>query len=353
MRWVPWTRGHGAARRKRRGRGHPLLGHRATGVLVLMLSFLLLGGCTLGASGQLAGSLTLGLAAKAEPRLPGCTHAAPVALGMSAMQRLYVGSGWRTYLLHVPTTYSRATPQPLVLIFHGHGSNPTHFEQSTRFSALADQRDFIAVYPQGAVGKDGQTGWDTHRGRDPATNDIAFVAALLAHLRGQLCIDPERVYAAGFSNGGGMVAELACALPGQFAAVAVVSGDFYPQPGACSLSRPLPILEIHGTADTVNPYDGSSGLHYMSVPEWVTGWVARDGCTGEAVAATAGLVESLDWRACRQGAEVLHVRLIGGKHVWPGGTVPAGAPAADQQYGATNAIWAFCSAHTLPETTSA
>lgn len=350
MGWVPWTRGRVAevcARASQAGK------HRAAGVLVVILYFLFLGGCSVGATGQLAGAVALRPVAPGGPASVGCAHAPPLAPGVSAIQGLRVGPTWRTYLLHVPRTYSTTKPQPLVLLFHGHGSNASHFEQVTGFSALADQHDIIAVYPQGVVGQDGQTGWDTHRGRDPTTDDVAFVSALLARLHGQLCIDPGRVYAAGFSNGGGMTATLACTLPEPFAAVAVVSGDFYPQPGGCHPSRPLAILEIHGTADALNPYDGSSDLRYPSVADWVAGWVARDGCVGAPTTATTGQVVSLDWAACRSAAQVLHVRLVGGKHIWPGGNVPAGAPAVDRAYDASAAIWAFFAAHSLPGTTTA
>lgn len=350
MRWVLWTRGHGA--RERNG-GRQSRKRRSTRVLFLVLFSLLLAAGSFGASGQLAGAVTVAPVATGGPNTSGCTHAPPVAPGVSGMRRLRVGSQWRTYLLHVPTTYRRSQPQPLVLLFHGHGSNASHFEQVTRFSALADQRDVIVVYPQGAVGQDGQTGWDTHRGRDPTTNDVAFVSALLAALRGQVCVDTRRIYAAGFSNGGGMTAELACALPEPFAAIAVVSGDFYPQPGGCHPSRPLAIIEIHGTADKINPYDGSSHLSYPSVAAWVTNWVARNGCVGAPLTTITGLTVSLDWATCRAGAEVLHVRLIGGSHVWPGGIMPASAPAVDRAYDATGAIWAFFAAHALPGTVTA
>jgi hypothetical protein len=48
-------------------------------------------------------------------------------------------------------------------------------------------------------------------------------------------------------------ADLACDLAGRVASVAVVSGALYAEPGECRPSRPVPLLDIHGTDDPVVP----------------------------------------------------------------------------------------------------
>ena len=60
-----------------------------------------------------------------------------------------VGSLTRSYIVHVPSSYDGSKPMPVVLVFHGGGSNA---EQMIRFCGLnekADEVGFIAVYPSG------------------------------------------------------------------------------------------------------------------------------------------------------------------------------------------------------------
>jgi hypothetical protein len=96
---------------------------------------------------------------------------------------------------------------------------------------------------------------------------------------------PDRAVPAG----GGVVAGMACDLAGRVASVAVVSGALYAEPGECRPSRPVPLLDIHGTADPVVPYGGRTPtvewpLPMPPVPTWLAGWATRDGCPGDPAA---------------------------------------------------------------------
>ncbi|TKA75674.1 hypothetical protein B0A49_06582 [Cryomyces minteri] len=99
-------------------------------------------------------------------------------------------------------------------------------------------------------------------------NDIGFTADLLDHIESRYCIDRSRIYATGFSNGGGLVGLLACndALAHRIAAFAASSGAYYkdealnePLFGDCQADRvPTPFLEFHGSKDPVIHYDGDN-----------------------------------------------------------------------------------------------
>lgn len=269
-------------------------------------------------------------------------------LGASGLQSLRVGAMTRTYWLHIPRGYRARTPQPLVMLFHGHGMVAQHFEQYTGFSHVADTYDFIAVYPQGALGPGGHTGWNTYRAYDPHVNDLRFIQALVPHLESELCVSSRRIYAAGFSNGGGFTGVLACAMSRTFAAAAVVSGDFYPLPTGCHPSRPISLLEIHGTADTINPYDGSKNLRYPSVESWVADWAVRDDCVGSPAEHDVPWMVTQQWGACPSGVSVEHVGLLGGVHVWPRQSLPPSEPVSDRAFDATQVIWTFFAAHARP-----
>jgi poly(3-hydroxybutyrate) depolymerase len=55
----------------------------------------------------------------------------------------------RTYLIHIPTSYSSDKPAPLIFSFHGRGKNASSQEELSQFSNEAWNPDGIAVYPQG------------------------------------------------------------------------------------------------------------------------------------------------------------------------------------------------------------
>src|SRR6266550_6864087 len=242
----------------------------------------------------------------------GCGKPAPFAPGLSKNETIISGRYERLYRIHLPSGYHSSTPQPLVLNFHGHGSTAATQEKLTKLSLLANQQDFIAVYPQGMIGPDHQSGWATGPVWDPHVNDVLFVSDLLNSLQTRLCIDPLRIYAMGFSNGGGMTNVLACTLAGRLAAFAPVSGSYPAYPGGCHPVRPVSLLEFHGTADRIVPYNGSQSRQLPSILAWLQGWATRDGCTmGPTIFYTQGNVSGLEWKDCRASATVVHFRLQG------------------------------------------
>jgi polyhydroxybutyrate depolymerase len=275
----------------------------------------------------------------------GCGKPALISPGTSANEVMLSGGIMRLYRLHIPRGYLPTRKYALVLSFHGHGSNASAQERLTGFSALADQQGFLAAYPQGTVGPDGRTGWATGPRKDPIVDDVGFVDDLLTLLQAKLCVDPERIYATGFSNGGGMTAMLACMMADRFAAFAAVSGSYYPLPGGCDPGRPVSILEIHGTADKTVPYNGSLLLHLPPIPEWLSGWAARDGCASAPTTFFQhGNITGEQWSGCRAGASVVHYRIAGGKHSWPG-TFPALNSA--RPFCTCELLWSFLEAHSL------
>jgi poly(3-hydroxybutyrate) depolymerase len=77
-----------------------------------------------------------------------CTPARPHLSG-SSTETIATSDGQRTYILHVPPSYTGGTSVPLVLDIHGATSNASSQELYSGFSAKADTAGFIVVYPQG------------------------------------------------------------------------------------------------------------------------------------------------------------------------------------------------------------
>lgn len=106
-------------------------------------------------------------------------------------------------------------------------------------------------------------------------DDEAFVRAVVAHVAATACVDLNRVYLTGMSQGGMMTSWLYSRAGDLFAAFAPLAGtnprDFYANPPTSDTDAS--VLFVHGTSDNVVPHDGRSandGYYYMSVLDEVT-----------------------------------------------------------------------------------
>jgi polyhydroxybutyrate depolymerase len=330
---------------------HCLTRHRfAIGALVFAL--FLVTACQRGTTGSATTATTTTGASSTIVATPivttGCGKTAPIAAGTSATQTLTSGGLARTYILHVPAGYQPDKSLPLVLDFHGHTSTDSAQEGYSQFSPLADQQGFLVVYPQGTIGPDHQTGWGTYGASDPKVNDVLFVSDLITKVQGQLCVDAQRIFATGISNGGGMTNLLACAMAGRIAAFAPVSGAFYPIPGGCQPSRPAPMMEFHGTSDPLVFYNGRPLVQLPPIPTWLQGWATLDGCTsGPTTFFQQADVTGEQWSGCKSNSAVIHYRIQGGGHTWPGAIPVPVLGATTHTINATMLMWQFFQAHPL------
>jgi polyhydroxybutyrate depolymerase len=232
--------------------------------------------------------------------------------------------GVRTALLQMPRT-ARAQA-PLVLAFHGTGANGPFMKGYSGLGSLAEREGFVVAYPTSERDPDQWSLDENRRGDD----DLALVDALIARLVDLGCADPTRVYAVGVSNGGRFATRLACDRSDRIAAVVSVAGaEGVPR---CAPDRPVSVLEIHGTADQVVPY--------RVVVPWLRAWARRDGCPRAARRQALGArVARLSWGPCRGGSQVVHLRIVGGRHQWPGASPPDPGPAAPLS--AAEVAWRF------------
>ena len=166
---------------------------------------------------------------------------------------------------------------------------------------------------------------------DGDAGDAGFIDALVANLTRRLCVDSNRAYAVGHSNGGAFAAVLACWAPQRFAAVATVSAT---TPSTCPAEVTPALLAIHGTADPAVPYQGGANelgrqTPLPPAPEIVKGWASAFHCTmTPAMAEPTVGVRQVRYTGCVNGSEVVldTCRLHGDRrnaHV-PAGTVHVG-----------------------------
>ncbi len=240
----------------------------------------------------------------------------------------------REFRLHIPPGYLPSHAAPLVINLHGAGGTGRQQELYSRMSSKADEAGFIAVHPEGRG--DPQT-WYVGPTAGGQQEDVQFMRDLITCLKNQLSIDANRIYATGFSNGGGMANRLGCDLSGVIAAIGPVSGAYFFHDD-CHPSRPVPVAAFHGTADPIVPYNGGDAL--PPIPHWAADWAVRNGCDpASTITYSYGDVTGETWGNCDNDASVTLYTVAGGTHAWPG------AIGATQDIDATDTIWEFFAAH--------
>ncbi len=245
--------------------------------------------------------------------------------GDSTIQ-LASGGLQRSFIVHLPPSYGQEA-QPVVFNYHGYDNTAAHMARYTNMGAEADQANFIVVFPQGANDGLGKASWNAGIGVSGTTgsaDDVQFTRDMLGYLQKNYCIDMHRIYVTGYSIGASMAYRVACTLSDQIAALATVEGAFYHFDGGCQATRPMPVLEIHGQADQLAPYDGAPSRGLASVQTFLNVWFNLDKCdpnTSSTIFQQAD-VTGLKWSSCANGAVIEHYRISDGGHVWPGSATP-------------------------------
>ena len=247
---------------------------------------------------------------------PGCGQL-PLAPGTHSGQTVEVDGDTREYDLFVPSSYDPDTPTSLVLNFHGLLGSPAQQADFSQFNETAEARGIVVAYPAG-VGNSFNAGACCGQAHSDNVNDVLFARTLVDKITGEMCVDRKRVYATGMSNGGHMAHLLACRAADVFAAAASVTGVLGLAPADCAPSRPISMLDFHGTSDLIVSYNGA-GPGYPPVVPMMEGWAARNGCQGASeVTFEQGDMRCETWPGCDGGVEVTLCTVDGGGHCWPG-----------------------------------
>ena len=193
--------------------------------------------------------------------------------------------GDRPALLVLPSGHDPQSPLPLVLSLHGYGAHYKFQDSYFGISSLVNSRNFALILANGTRDRDGKRFWNATNlccGRtDSKPDDVAYLSELVEEAGERVSID--RVFAVGLSNGGFMSYRLACeSVPG-LTAIVVVGGSSFTDPARCASARPISVLHVHGTADTVIKFEGGTnpGLGEGSHPaarELNQRWAERAGC---------------------------------------------------------------------------
>jgi polyhydroxybutyrate depolymerase len=247
---------------------------------------------------------------------------------------------------------------PLVIALHGGGGRTggEQFATGTGLAAEAATRSYILLAPD-ALGDN----WNDGRPEIAAgIDDVGFIKAMVADVRGRAGVDPARIFATGASNGGLMSYRLACESGGLFRAVAPVIANISEWLiGHCSPVAPVSLLMMPGTADPLIRYGGGPVAigridrgRVVSSDRTLDYWRGAMGCVGAARAtsfdpvrdSTSVTISSFD--SCDHKVRVVRWSVEGGGHTWPGRPAAQGLRArlvgpTASEFSATKVIFDF------------
>jgi polyhydroxybutyrate depolymerase len=257
-------------------------------------------------------------------------------------ETIQVGSLGRSYILKVPTAYDGSKRVPLILDFHSLAVTASTQKSLSLFPAQTAPEGVVMVFPNGMSGPMGPA-WNVgpccvSPVNGVAVDDVAFAKAIVSKVSSTACIDSKRVYAVGFSMGGGMAYEIACRAAEVFAAISPASFDMsIESAAACSPRRPVTVIAFRGTADTLVPYNGGPTtvvpgmpVTFMSAQADFQKWAELDGCTGSPSPPDGNGCSS--YTACKEGAEV----------------ILCAKPGGGQEQGNAGIAWPVLKRHALP-----
>jgi polyhydroxybutyrate depolymerase len=249
----------------------------------------------------------------------------------------------RTYVIERPPGQ---TPRPTIIVLHGLNGTGAGMARMTGLDRTAPQNGLVVLFPERIPQLQG---WNFFpRGKEPPSliertraaggppDDVGFLKALVADLVRRGISDPKRIYLAGTSNGSFMALRMICAEAGMFAAAGLLVGGMPDTVGdECRPAKPIPVMMLNGTADTIVPYAGGpvqpGGIFSAWSTDRLLSYLRRlNGCAEKherSLLPNIGRndVEVVRWTGCT-GGPVVSYRMIGADHAAPwNGSLNVGA----------------------------
>lgn len=255
----------------------------------------------------------------------------------------------RTWLTYFPSGYSASKPLSMLICMHGFTGSAENILQSSGFNDIAEEENFIVVYPQGSL-IFGLSHWNVGNTGFAASDvdDVGFLNKMIIELSETYAVDSDRVYACGMSNGGFMSFRLACELSEKIAGIASVTGSMTASIfDSCDPQHQMPVLQMHGDADPIVPYLGDDA-DFVAVDDVMNFWRDYNECDTTAFikelkdsdTSDGSTITSFSYGNGRNCSEVNHYLVNGGGHFWPGSS-------GNMDIDASMEIWNFLKEYDL------
>jgi polyhydroxybutyrate depolymerase len=271
-----------------------------------------------------------------------------------AAETIRLGDRW--YDIKLP---ANAKGAPLILALHGGGGDPDQFAQASGLARAANRAGFAVAFPAG-TGRRGERlltwngGYCCGSAARKGVDDVGFLKAVIKDAADRFGVDGSGVYLTGMSNGSILSETFAAKNPGLVRAVAGVSGTMDTR--RTRVQGKVPALIIHGTADTMVPYEGGQGdtsltrTDFASVASVVQAFLAP---WGGVLAETSRSIDRKDDGTSvivtdyqKGGRVVLRLMTVeGGAHHWPGGRKARLSEGKTQEIDANTEILRFFAAN--------
>lgn len=275
-------------------------------------------------------------------------------------------AGARSYNVYLPAGHQPNQPAPLLVLLHGCTQTAEGFAEATRFTELADRHGFLIAAPKQTRANQQARCWrwfdPAHQGRDRGEPAIlAGITRAVTDETDQWTIDASRVYVTGISAGGAMALIVAANYPDLFAAVGAHSGLPYRSarsvPEGLIAARghgftapapqvpPPPLIVFQGGRDrVVAPSVGN-----RVVRQWLGQSAVAENPRNTTYLSHAGFHTSVThWAGNRGPRHIEHWQIDELGHAWSGGLV-GGSFSDPRGPSASEAMWDFFAAHTLPD----
>lgn len=232
----------------------------------------------------------------------------------------------RKVIVKFPNGYTGNKPVPLLINYHPIGGSADGWESQSAIAKEALADGAIVIFPDGQggaqmMGRSVQA-WNVGPCCTDA-DDVKFTRDFVKELTEKACVDPTRIYAAGFSMGGGMSNYAGCYLADIIAAAAPSAFDLAREivdNGLCKPARPYPILNFRGTQDNIVMYEGGLSqvvtgkpITFMGAENNFKEWAKMNGCKGNPKQNTPGNNCQM-YEECDGGAKVGLCTIQGGGH---------------------------------------
>jgi poly(3-hydroxybutyrate) depolymerase len=268
-----------------------------------------------GAGAGAGGSATNGMSAGCgkAPGIPSnqYNNGKPISITAANMQRRYI--------LSVPTNYDNTHAYKLVVSFHQRDGNDIQ-NYSWQYYGLQplSNNTTIFVAPNGQLNGapcsgtgngESSCGWP-----NPNNTDLALADAVVAQIEENFCVDTNRIFATGWSYGGAMSYETACARPlgeanGYIRGVAVYSGSPQITAGPCPPMKQVAYYASHGTQDNVLDYSGGVSM--------AQNFATVNGCTWATPTEATGSHVCTNIKGCMSGYPVEFCSFVGPHTPYP------------------------------------
>lgn len=268
----------------------------------------------------------------------------------------------RNVTFHIPKKLRRRN-RSLVLCLHDGGESPESTMRLTRrgFNKLSEKNNFIVGYPEAL-----NEYWNDARedsislSHYDEVDDVGFMDRVIEYAIDSFQVDPDKVYVAGFSEGGMMTFRLACEMSDRIQGFAMVAASMpLDQIVECTPDTTVSFMMINGTRDPILPIEGGQLTieeqelgSMLAAEEALNYWLEENECSDRSSTKDMANRDTFDetrserttFSDCNNKNKLVLIKVVNGGHTWPGGRQFQNEKSigkVSQDFDATQEIWKF------------